>query len=117
MRRTVDIVISALVGGIVGAVVVFFRPLPPMISVDTLFAKKIIVRGDEDYISIDGDTGISLQRADYASALLWFREPGTGDPGTGGPVLLIVSHEPQAFKATPSGEGMVPANRDESKAP
>ncbi|HEY1601137.1 MAG TPA: hypothetical protein VGG64_16160 [Pirellulales bacterium] len=89
-------------------------PIPKDIKVETISAKRIFVEDRGNRISIDGDTGISLNRLDYAAALLWFREPGTGSPGTDGPTLWI-ANEDGAFKATPSGAGVVP--REDRPAP
>jgi hypothetical protein len=110
--RIIDITIASLVGGILGAFIgwVFH---PDVLIVDQLHAKQILVDGKLGTVSINGDVGISLNRDDYATAELWFHEPGTGDPGTGGPVLWISGKEAQAFKATPSGQVMVPLKRDD----
>jgi hypothetical protein len=83
------------------------------LNVDTVRAKSVIVDGDLGTVSIDGDVGISLNRNDYATALLWFHEPGTGSPGKGGPVLYMQGDEPKAFKATPAGQEIVHFKRDE----
>ena len=112
MKRVLDIAIASVLGAVLGAI---FTPQFPrdILSVNSLHAKQILVKGSEGYVSIDGDHGISLNREDYASAMLWFREPGTGIPGKGGPVLWISGKEPQAFKASPSGQEIVHFKRDE----
>ena len=113
-RRALDIGIASLIGGVLGAVIAG-QSRPDYLIVDRLHAKEILVDGSKGTVSINGDHGISLNRDDYATVLLWFREPGTGDPGTGGPVLWIAGEEPQAFKATPAGQEMVPFKRDEKE--
>jgi hypothetical protein len=103
-------------GSVLGAAIVgLFRSESP--SFDTVHAKQIIVDGKLGFVSLDGDHGISLSRYDYAMASLSFHEPGTGDPGTGGPTLWIVGKEPQAFKASPAGYEMAPIEQDESDGP
>jgi hypothetical protein len=103
ISRVLDIAIATLLGGVLGATF-SYQPLSDgRLHAEKLYAKQIIVEGEAGYVAIDGDHGISLNRNDYASAMLWFREPGTGNPGTGGPVLWI-NADHQAFKATSSGQ-------------
>jgi hypothetical protein len=104
-QRILDIAIASLLGGLLGAVIVWRFPS------DMLHAKSIIVSGESGMVSISGDFGINLHRKDYASAMLWFHEPGTGDPGTGGPALIISGPEGQPHQEywiTPSGPKEAP---------
>src|SRR6476660_7948745 len=95
--RILDIAIASLIGGILGAVIAWVFH-PDVLIVDRLHAKEILVDGNLGTVSISGDHGISLDRHDYATAGLFFYEPGTGSPGKGGPVLWICGLEHQAFK-------------------
>jgi hypothetical protein len=119
LTRIIDITIASLVGGILGAVIAWPQTHPSSISVDSIYTRHIRVDGDLGFISID-EPGISLYRNDYAQALLWFHEPGTGSPGKGGPALWMVGKEAQAFKATPLGQETITLKRnaeDEDKKP
>jgi hypothetical protein len=111
MKRVLDISIAAILGGFLGSVIG-----PQLhhhaLNADHIHANTLSVDGELGSVYISGDAGISLNREDYAQALLWFHEPGTGKPGTGGPVLWISGKEAQAFKASPAGQEMVPLNRD-----
>ena len=111
--RILDIAIASLIGGIFGAVISSGNFHPGFLSVDTLFAKKILVDGNLGTVSIRGDDGIRLDRHDYATAGLLFHEPGTGSPGKGGPALWICGLEHQAFKASPSGQEIVHFKHDD----
>ena len=113
-QRGLDIGVASLFGGVLGAVIAtVLLQHPDSLSVDRLHAKQILVHGSQGSVSINGDVGISLDREDYATAKLWFHEPGTGNPGTGGPVLWLAGKEPQAFKATPAGHEIVHFERSE----
>jgi hypothetical protein len=107
-QRVLDIGIAALLGAVFAW---WFHP--DALIVDRLHAKTILVDGSEGTVSMDGDHGITLNRDDYTEALLWFREPGTGYPATGGPVLWISGKESKAFKVTPSGPEVVHFKQDE----
>ncbi len=114
MSTIIQTAIGAMIGCIFGVIfgVIIASPNGTL-SIDTLHAKNILVSGKLGSVSINGSHGISLYRDDYAAAHLWFHEPGTGDPGTGGPVLWIAGLEHQTFKASPSGQEVVVFPRDD----
>ena len=103
-ERIVDLLIAAVVGGILGAVIVRWIPTDTLI-VNRLHAKRIYVDGDTGVVSINGDNGINLERDDYAKALLWFHEPpNLGSSQQGGPFLFLANDTGPATDITPLGQ-------------
>ncbi len=116
-QRGFDIAIAALLGGLLGGalgVAAMWLVVRNVLVVDRLQARSIVVTGELGTVEIAGDSGISLNRNDYAAALLWFHAPGTGSPGTGGPALWLTAPDSnQAFQATPSSQATVPLKMDD----
>ncbi len=82
--RIFDITIAAVIGALLGT----FLTLTILslglwnhgIRVTEIHATDLFVSGDSGTVRINGSTGISMNRKDYAGALLWFYEPGAKHP-------------------------------------